>query len=317
MMKVLASVAVMLTTVVAFAASNVPQPSRRGYENYANPNVRFLMPPNGAHMMDSFTRRSNITEQQFNDIVDQAIKFYQPLAQAKGVKLVAEKDWEDSTVNASAFQSGSTWYINMYGGLARRPEVTPDGFALVVCHELGHHFAGYAFGSGWSWAANEGQSDYFATQSCARVIWGKDFRANEAYRRFNVPPVVAEKCAQAWPNNTNAQGWCHRASLAGQSLATLLAALGSQAQPKFETPDTSVVRSTNHAHPKGQCRLDTYFQGALCNKTFDINVIPGRNHPRGQLSAEAEMEAMKYSCFTKEGYAIGARPTCWFKPLNN
>ena len=317
MMKVFASAIVMLTSVAAFAVPTTPQPSRRGFEMYNNPAVRFMMPPNGAHFSDQMGRKANITEQQFNEIIDAAIKIYEPIVKAKGATLKAEKNWNDSTVNASAFQSGNTWYINMYGGLARRPEVTPDGFALVVCHELGHHLAGYSFGSGWTWAANEGQSDYFATQSCARMIWGKEFRMNEAFRRFNVPATVAAKCAEAWPNNTNAQGFCHRASLAGHSLAALLAALGSQPLPSFDSPDTTVVSRTNHAHPKGQCRLDTYFQGALCNKTFDPNVIPGRNHPRGQLSAEAEMDAMKVSCSSKEGFKIGARPTCWFKPMIN
>ena len=31
----------------------------------------------------------------------------------------------------------------MYGGLARRAEVTEDGFAMVLCHELGHHVSLY------------------------------------------------------------------------------------------------------------------------------------------------------------------------------
>lgn len=316
MMKLIAIAMTTLATVAVSAATTM-QPSRRGYELYNVPEVKFTLPANNLHRFDRLERASNIDEKAFNDIVDGVLKYWAPIAEAKGVKLVANKDWADSTVNASAYQSGKTWYVNMYGGLARRPEVTPDGFALVVCHELGHHFAGYTFGSGMSWAANEGQSDYFATHMCAKVIWGRDFRGNEMFRRFNAPQVVTAKCAEAWPNNTNAQGWCQRASAAGLSLATLLGALRSASAPapKFETPDTTVVRQTNSAHPEAQCRLDTYFAGALCNKQFDINVIPGRNHARGQQSAEAEAEAMKYSCFAKEGHKIGTRPLCWFKPL--
>lgn len=315
MMKLIALAMTTLATVAVSAATM--QPSRRGYEMYNIPDVKFGFPANNLHRMDRLEAASNIDEKMFNDIVDDVLKYWQPIAEAKGVKLVANKDWNDSTVNASAYQSGKTWYINMYGGLARRPEVTPDGFAMVVCHELGHHFAGYAFGSGWTWAANEGQSDYFATHFCAKVIWGRDFRGNESFRRFQAPQVVVDKCSQAWPGNTNAQGWCQRTSAAGLSLATLLGALGSASAPapKFETPDTSVVRSTNNAHPAAQCRLDTYFAGALCTKQFDINVIPGRNHARGQLSAEAEMESAKYTCTEKEGFKIGTRPRCWFKPV--
>lgn len=317
MMKVLVSLATILSTVTVFAAQQNFQPSRRGYELYANPEVKWTFPPNRMHMFDNVAAPSNITEQQFNEIIDNVINYFQPIVKAHGATLVADKAWNDSTVNASAYQSGGTWYVNMYGGLARRPEVTPDGFALVVCHELGHHLAGYTFGSGWTWAANEGQSDYFATHECAKVIWGREFQRNEAFRRFNAPAIVEQKCAQAWPGNTNAQGWCERASAGGLSLATLLAALGNSPAPKFETPDTKVVSRTDNNHPAAQCRLDTYFAGALCNKAFDINIIPSRNHPSGQTSAAAEQEAMKYSCFAKEGFTIGTRPLCWFKPMVN
>jgi Zn-dependent protease with chaperone function len=53
----------------------------------------------------------------------------------------------------------------MFGGLARDPLVTKDGFSAVICHEIGHHIAG-APRKGFSWASNEGQADYFATTKC-------------------------------------------------------------------------------------------------------------------------------------------------------
>src|SRR6478609_9034269 len=65
----------------------------------------------------------------------------------------------------------TTYRVHMYGGLARRPEVTPDGFTLVVCHEVGHHFGGYPFVRDAYWAANDGQADYFSTLACARRLW--------------------------------------------------------------------------------------------------------------------------------------------------
>ena len=70
--------------------------------------------------------------------------------------------------------------VIMFGGLARRPEITADGFLLVVCHELGHHLAGYPFID--DWAANEGQADYFATQSCTKNIWQNDNETNSTFR---------------------------------------------------------------------------------------------------------------------------------------
>lgn len=302
------------SSTFAFSATKAAKPA--GWQTYGMKGLDFGFPANNLHLLDDKSGPSNITKEQFNQIIDDVIKYWQPVAKAQGVTIVADKAWDDSTVNASAFQSGKTWYVNMYGGLARRPEVTPDGFALVVCHELGHHFAGYTFGSNWTWASNEGQADYFATHMCAKVIWGREFQRNEMWRRAEATPaVVEEKCKAAWGDNSNAQGWCVRASAAGMSLATLLGALGGNPNVSYDTPDKTRVSRTNNDHPQAQCRLDTYFAGALCTKRFDINVIPGKNHASGQISVAAENEAMKYTCFEKEGFTLGTRPLCWFKPL--
>lgn len=316
-------IAMAALAVVSFSQLNANAetkgPRAAGFQYYAAPEFRWLAPPNNMHLFDRRKSTANITEQQFNQIVDDVVRLWQPIAQAKGVNLVAEKLWDDSTVNASAFQSGRNWYISMYGGLARRPEITPDGFALVVCHELGHHFAGYAFSSGWAWASNEGQSDYFATQTCARYLWGRDQQTNAAwrFRENNLSQVAEQKCLAAWPNNTNAQGWCFRAAAASLSTSTLLSVLGSSPAPTFETPDTRVVSRMNSGHPAAQCRLDTYFAGALCTKNLDINIIPGKGNPKGQMSVEAELEAMKHSCGEQEGFTLGTRPKCWFKSAGN
>jgi hypothetical protein len=102
-----------------------------------------ILPPNNFNIYDDPSKIANITEQQFNTICDQVVALWQPLAELHHAKLVVNKLWKDSTVNASAEQRGNTWILNMYGGLARRPEISQDGFALVVCHELGHHIGGH------------------------------------------------------------------------------------------------------------------------------------------------------------------------------
>src|SRR5476649_338081 len=103
-----------------------------------------ILPPNHLDRFDRIGIAANITQQQFNDICDSIIAIYQPMAKIHGAVLSVNKDWTDSTVNAYAHQDTSTdWQVDMFGGLARREEITLDGFALVVCHELGHHFGGY------------------------------------------------------------------------------------------------------------------------------------------------------------------------------
>jgi hypothetical protein len=271
-----------------------------------------FMPENRLHLMDRLDAQSNITEAMFNQIIDQAYKVYTPIIAAHGGELYIDRNWKSTTVNAYAQQTGKQWSVNMFGGLARRPEVTPDGFALVVCHEIGHHLGGYSF-KGGRWAANEGQSDYFATQSCARMIWGFEAAKNYAWRNVTgVPDVVQKSCDSVWKTENN-RGLCYRTAAAGYSLANLLAALGSEKPISFDTPDRTVVRTTDDEHPMGQCRLDTYFQGALCTKNFDPSVIPGKNQTQGQQSLNAEMVAAKYTCFKEDGFTLGNRPTCWFK----
>ncbi|MBX2989300.1 MAG: hypothetical protein KF802_15535 [Bdellovibrionaceae bacterium] len=287
------------------------RPAGYGFQVMGSGPVKTVMPPNNLHLMDRRERAANINEEQFNSIVDGVAATWSPIAKSKGVELVFHKKWDDPTVNAMAYQEGNTWHVEMYGGLARRPEVTPDGFALVVCHELGHHFGGYPFVSGW--ASNEGQSDYFASQVCLKSLWGRDLRGNERFRRLQqVPDVVQASCTQAWPNNSNAQGWCVRAAAAGQSLSNLLNANKGGQQPHFETPDKTQVPSTVSSHPNAQCRLDTYFAGALCTKGWDMNLIPGKGQGN---TAAAEAAAMPFSCTEKENFSLGTRPRCWFKPL--
>lgn len=270
-----------------------------------------ILPPNDLHLEDQVDVVANIDEQLFNKIIDDIMKIYEPFADAQKITLEAKKLWTNNTVNASAEQPRKDlWRINMYGGLARRKEVTPDGFALVVCHELGHHFGGFVF-KGSRWASAEGQSDYYATQACGRIIWKNQLTENERFRA-SVDPEAKKQCDLAWKDKED-QDLCYRISMGGHSLAALLAALGRKPEPEFGSPDQNKVTVTNTRHPAAQCRLDTYFQGALCIENFDLKQIPGKNHPTGQESMDAEKEAIKYSCSATGAHSMGLRPTCWFK----
>lgn len=271
-----------------------------------------ILPPNDLHLQDRPYALANISEDEFNRIVDDIITAYKPLAKLHGATLVSNNRWNDSTVNASATQSDDKWIINMYGGLARRPEVTPDGFALVVCHELGHHFAGFPFYGNTDWASSEGQSDYFATQSCARRIWKNQKATNDTYRA-EVRDFERERCDRAWTTEDD-RALCYRTVAAGQSLATLLASMRKGTAPRFETPDSKEVEKTFVGHPEAQCRLDTYLAGAVCGMNFDEAIIPARRFGDGQTSSGAEELAARYSCMLASGDLVGVRPRCWYKP---
>jgi hypothetical protein len=220
-----------------------------------------------------------------------------------GAELQIERNWEDGTVNAYAQQMGKTWKVSMFGGLARHETITTDGMALVVCHEIGHHIGGAPRKvSPWSspWASNEGQADYFATLKCLRRTWERDNNEEIVRGMKDVPATLTKACggSHVW----NQDYWtCIRGGMAGMSVAKLFQALrNSTVAPKFDTPDPAVVTKTDDNHPATQCRLDTYFQGALCEESWHTDV-----------SASSEVTG---TCHGSTGQKLGLRPLCWFKP---
>jgi hypothetical protein len=270
-----------------------------------------VLPPNDLGRQDRLVGTSIIDEARFNQIIDDVIARYRPVFDKHQASLMVNKYWESSEVNASADQVGGEWIINMYGGLARRPELTEDAFALAVCHEIGHHLGGYHFKD--SWASSEGQADYFAAQACARKIWQADLVRNAA-ARDEIGAYPKGRCDEIWSNESE-RNLCYRVALASKSLATLLWKISEEgAEPQFETPDDSVVAGSRPNHPDAQCRLDTYFQAALCPVNFDDWTIPGKGHSEGRGSLGAEFEAAKVSCTQASLFEVGTRPLCWFKP---
>lgn len=258
-----------------------------------------------------------VTEEKFNAILDQVEAIYAPVLEKMGAKLNMIRKWDDPTVNAYASRSGKTYNVAMFGGLARHKEVTPDGFALVVCHELGHHIGGAPRYSG-NWASAEGQSDYWATKNCAKKIFAKHNNVKIVNKRIAkakhlsqfypkhlttriMDEYVTGKCEAAYKHlSADAVTLCIRSAMGGKSLAFLLADLRKSPKPKFDTPDEGVVRRTNPRHPAAQCRLDTYFQGALCNVNPDV--------------AEDPINPDVNSCNRAASHETGIRPLCWFKP---
>ena len=91
-----------------------------------------FLPLNNLDREDSPSAPANIDEATFFSVIDRARIFYEPIVREHGGTLNVEARWDDPMVNAHASRTGSDWNVTMYGGLARRPEVTPDGFALVV-----------------------------------------------------------------------------------------------------------------------------------------------------------------------------------------
>jgi hypothetical protein len=258
-------------------------------------------PENDMNIPTSQKSINGIDEAVFNQVIDEISAVYEPIIKANGDKFRVNRKWDSGTVNASAQRSGSKVIVNMYGGLARHDLITKDGFAIVMCHEMGHHLGG-APKTGFfnRWASNEGQSDYFANLKCFRKVYGSE--DNVAFiKTLTVPAIVTEKCSEIFSNEADS-ALCVRSNMAAKSTADLLGSLRNTGLTDFTTPDASIVSSTNNSHPDAQCRLDTYFAASLCDK--DMNEDVDNRDPN------------KGTCNRKDGDIEGMRSLCWYAPKN-
>ncbi|MBI5243263.1 MAG: hypothetical protein HY922_06185 [Elusimicrobia bacterium] len=239
-----------------------------------------------------------LSEGKFNAVLDRIEAIYGPVVEARGATLEINRFWEDPTVNASTQRMGSRWIVNMYGGLARHEAVTQDGFALVVCHEIGHQVGGAPKVPG-AWASIEGQSDYFSALKCMRQVFA-DAASKGFTRKPGSDPTAEKACAEQYKTSAG-KALCLRSAMAGLSVTGLFQALHNEdTAPQLDTPDTSVVSQTDSEHPATQCRLDTYFQGSLCTKPAS-EAVSDKNPAAG-------------TCTRSQGYSVGLRPLCWYKP---
>lgn len=257
-----------------------------------------FMPENKLWISKTDKGTNGMTEERFNQIIDRVESVYRPIVESMGKTFTVVRNWDDGTVNAYANQSGNDWYVNMFGGLARHELVTDDGFALVVCHETGHHLGGAPRYNGTDWASNEGQADYFGTLKCMRRVFGGDDNVS-IVASMKVDADAKTKCDMVY-KSASESALCQRIAMAGKSLAMLLGDLGGNSRVAFNTPDKSVVKRMYDAHPKAQCRLDTYFQGGLCDVDFNIDV--------------SSTDAKVGTCIKSDGHKVGIRPLCWYKP---
>ncbi|MGZ3721619.1 MAG: hypothetical protein ACXVA9_01730 [Bdellovibrionales bacterium] len=256
-----------------------------------------IFPKNNLHIPVSEIHASNMSQSDFDTVLDRLQKIYDPIIAAKGGIFKIERAWTDDTVNAYADRSGKTWLIHMYGGMARHPKLTGDGFALVACHELGHHLGGAPQFQG-NWASIEGEADYYATLKCARRLFENDDNG-KILASMTVDKDVIAACAQEFGGKQD-QEICQRSAMAALSLGAVAADLGGNPVPQFNTPDTTVVKSTDPDHPQAQCRLDTYYNGATCKVPYSQELSDTDYH--------------QGACADTATFAHGNRPLCWFMP---
>lgn len=256
-------------------------------------------PENSLRIPLGVKSNGGLDEIQFHNVIDKVMKIYSPKVEAMGGTLNISRLWTSDKVNASTNRFAHVYQVTMFGGMARHPLMNMDGFTLVLCHELGHHLGGApkVKNSDQRWASNEGQADYFAALKCLREVFIREDN-QKALSKISVPKIVKDSCERIYKSQQE-NLVCQRINMAGLTVGKLYASLVDQNGPSFETPQNRIVRETIDYHPHYQCRLDTFFQGSLCDRPLNEEL--------------SNRDAHVGTCHPMNGDNIGIRPACWFK----
>lgn len=175
------------------------------------------------------------------------------------LKLVILKD-NDSPKYLGGAQILNDEFIISYGAdlpFDHVPKITPNGFALLLCHELGHLFGGHPkkiYNGQVAWAASEGQADYFAASNCLKMLYQHKVKpALKLEEQLDLPNLIIDTIKR------NAEAY-FQGIVAIYDLYPGMQKFARR--PSLQDQDASVVEKTNLNYPSFQCRLDTYRAGA-------------------------------------------------------
>lgn len=243
---------------------------------------------------------SNISKKDFNRILDSVKKVYSPIFKSQRMNFRIESQWEDKQVNAFAGTRGSDRYILLYGGYARHKLMSKDAYLSVVCHEIGHHLGGFPKKNASTWSSSEGQADYFSTLKCMKEVLREDHDNKEIALALELPDEVKKQCRFQY-QSPNDYYICLRSAKAAEEHGRVIQDLdtkGALSNASLMTPAPYIVYETNLKHPDAQCRLDTKYQGALCNVSTKISLD--------------DLDEEVGTCTFNNFNILGNRPACWF-----
>lgn len=197
-----------------------------------------------------------ISKDQFTELVVALKESYPELTIAINNPLAGEDVWwslDERHASYSQYkdiEGRVTHNIFFFGGLARMSEMTVEGAALILCHELGHGVAGPPLKEN-SESAVEGQADYFATRFCLPKV------LNKSSITFPIPQDPLGVCSTEL---------CQRIYIGIRSEMAVLHFHQPHSIAAFEKIDETVTEHVNrdaYFYPSNQCRLDTLVAGAL------------------------------------------------------
>ncbi|RLA62922.1 MAG: hypothetical protein DRQ88_13075 [Epsilonproteobacteria bacterium] len=242
---------------------------------------------------------NGISHYSYQELQNQVLKAFEKTIKEKYRKvLIFEDSWDNDKVNAySTRDLNNNPVIKIMGGMARHPELSKDGFLLIVCHELGHYMGGApkalrGNSEKLSWSSIEGQSDYFATSKCLPRIF-----KNHIENREIIKSAPSKNLRKAQARCGLEDALCIRVAMAALSVSKVFHSLREfETYPDLEKIDQSVAYVMEYGHPSPQCRLDTFLNGINCKDKHQI-MFDNKNPTIG-------------SCVTKNA----ERPRCWYRP---
>jgi len=208
-------------------------------------------------LFTSQNARAEISKEQFKEVTQALHRAYSDLTivvnnPQNGVDIWWDFKDKRASYSSNIDASGKiTHYLFFFGGLAQMSEMTPQGAALILCHELGHGIAGAPWKQN-SKSSVEGQADFFATRFCLPKL-------------LEILPIAQEP-APSDPIHRCTDLLCRHLFIGIQSDLAVIKANNPSQEAQFGHEDLSKVESVNTQpwyYPSNQCRLDTLIAGAL------------------------------------------------------
>lgn len=199
----------------------VPQDSRRFLPDYMTKAAKGMLLP----------KDSSMVQERAEALAEHFRQFYPDVTY--------HIEWDDDTVNAYAWQEyGGEKHVALLGGLLRHKVLMIEGIALVLAHEIGHHYGGKpTYSSGMSC---EGQADYWSAGIAMRRAYSDNYRGvlipavNQINTLFT-GGVESSAPEDEWEKGFKATAGCSHPPAACRK-ETYLAAMDGKPKPECAGP---------------------------------------------------------------------------------
>lgn len=193
----------------------------------------------------TFNLYAEVSKSDFSLVVSIAHRNFKHLSLQNDRKLKFYTNYQSDWAQAFARRWDDD-EIHLYGGFAKISKANVDSLALIICHELGHLYAGAPYSNQDLKLSVEGMSDYWATRECMPKMI-------EELPEIEMRNDLKERCEQDLT--------CTRILQASLIVTTHFAKNSKEKAPSLDDKDLSIVEKILKTHPSAQCRLDTFYAG--------------------------------------------------------